>query len=64
MAAGYVSDTTRFIRELRQKNPEIVRDQRAGRAIYWDKDIDPELYRRFGESTLAQPGYVYNPRST
>jgi hypothetical protein len=63
MAVPYESDLTRFIRDLKAKNPEIVRDQRAGRAIWWDKDIDPELYRRFGESTLSQPGYVYNPRS-
>ena len=63
MAAGYVSDITRFIRELRQQHPEIVRDQKVGRAIWWDKDLDPSLYRGFDESKLSQPGYVYNPQT-
>ncbi|MGB2817936.1 MAG: DUF3460 family protein [Burkholderiaceae bacterium] len=63
MAAGYVSDFTRFLQELREENPDLDRQQREGRAIWWDKDVDPELYKRFNESTLPQPAYVYQPKA-
>ena len=63
MAAGYESDITLFLRDLKEKNPQIDRQQREGRAIFWDRDVDPDLYKRFGESTLAQPGYVYQPKA-
>ncbi|MGB3426717.1 MAG: DUF3460 family protein [Burkholderiaceae bacterium] len=63
MAAGYVSDFTRFLQELREGNPDLDRQQREGRAIWWDKDVDPELYKRFNESTLPQPAYVYQPKA-
>ena len=61
MAAPYESDITRFLRELKQNNPEIERGQRIGRAIFWDKDIDADAYRRYEESDVPQPGYVYGP---
>jgi Protein of unknown function (DUF3460) len=63
MAAGYVSDITLFLRELKAENPDLERQQRAGRAIWWDKDVDPDLYRRFRDSTLPQPAYVYQPKA-
>jgi hypothetical protein len=63
MAAGYESDITRFIRELKAKNHDLERQQREGRAIWWDKDVDPDLYRRFDESTLPQPAYVYQSKA-
>lgn len=63
MAAGYESDFTLFLRELKEKNPDLDRQQREGRAIWWDKDVDPELYKRFDESTLPQPAYVYQPKA-
>ena len=63
MAAGYVSDFTKFLQELREKNPDLDRQQREGRAIWWDKDVDPDLYKRFNESTLQQPAYVYQPKA-
>lgn len=64
MAAGYVSDFTRFIQELKVGNPDLDRQQREGRAIWWDKDVDPDLYRRFRQSTLPQPAYVYQPKAS
>ena len=63
MAAGYVSDFTKFLHELKEANPDLDRQQREGRAIWWDKDVDPELYKRVRESTLPQPGYVYQPKA-
>ena len=59
MQRAYESDITRFLRELRKNDPEIERGQRIGRAIFWDKDIDAELYRRYEESEVPQQAYVY-----
>ena len=63
MAAGYVSEFTKFLQGLKERNPDLDRQQREGRAIWWDKDVDPELYKRFNESTLPQPAYVYQPKA-
>ena len=59
MLNGYESDITRFLRELKKNNPDIERGQRAGRAIFWDKDIDAQLYKRYAESSVSQPAYAY-----
>jgi hypothetical protein len=63
MATGYESDITKFLRELKEKNPDLDRQQREGRAIWWDQDVDPDLYRRFRDSNLPQPAYVYQSRA-
>jgi Protein of unknown function (DUF3460) len=63
MAAGYISDFTKFLQQLKEGNPDLDRQQREGRAIWWDKNVDPELYKRFNESTLPQPAYVYQPKA-
>ena len=34
----YVSEHTRFIRDLLDKKPQLETEQRVGRAIWWDKD--------------------------
>lgn len=58
MAGYYVSELTNFLRELKQQ-PGIEAGQRDGRAMLWDRQLDADLYRRFRESRLPQPGYVY-----
>jgi hypothetical protein len=63
MAAPYESEITKFLRQLKESNPALAIDQREGRAIWWDKDMDRDLYRRFDESTLPQPAYVYQPKA-
>ena len=62
MQRAYESDITRFLRELKKKNPDIERGQREGRAIFWDKDIDADLYRRYQASDVPQPAYVYGSK--
>lgn len=61
--ADYESDLTRFIRELKGKQPELERKQREGRAIWWDKDLDPEQLARWQESKVPQKPYVYQTRT-
>jgi hypothetical protein len=61
--ASYVSDITRFIAELKRDDPSIEEGQRVGRAIFWDKQLDGDLQRRFRESRVPQPAYVYQPEA-
>jgi hypothetical protein len=63
MPPSYESDITRFLRELKSRDPAIEDGQREGRSIYWDKDLDPDLYQRFRQSSVPQPAYVYQPRA-
>ncbi len=58
----YVSEHTTFIRELLERKPEIVDDQKRGRAIWWDKTAR-ELDERkvMDQGKVPQPPYVYQP---
>lgn len=56
---GYESDTTRMIRELLQSKPELIEEQKQGRALWWDRRLDLDELRRAQESRVKQKGYVY-----
>ncbi|MBW8902378.1 MAG: DUF3460 family protein [Massilia sp.] len=54
------SDHTRFIRELKEKNPQMEEGQRAGRALLWDKaPLTLDEQQRGAESRVRQQAYVY-----
>jgi len=57
---GYVSDHTRWMNEMLEKNPQWVEDQKAGRALWWDKKQETESTARNAESTVAQKPYPYD----
>ncbi len=59
---SYVSEHTRFIRELLERNPEIAAERQKGRALWWDRQLDPEEQRRFRESRIPQQAYVYQSK--
>ena len=57
----YESDHTKFIRELMKQQPDLVRKQREGRAIWWDKtprELAEEY--RMDEGRVPQSPYVYS----
>lgn len=57
---NYVSDHTRFIRDLLERKPELETDQRIGRGIFWDKlPSDVEAQREMNEGRVPQKPYVY-----
>jgi hypothetical protein len=57
---AYQSDFTKFLNELKQKDPDLEQKQRAGRAIFWDKSpIDLDARKRADESRVNQQAYVY-----
>ncbi len=56
----YESEITRFIKDLKQKNPNLEEEQRAGRALLWDKpSIDLNTQEKTKESSVKQQAYVY-----
>lgn len=57
---AYVSEITQFIEELKTKNPKLEEQQRAGRALLWDKEpLDLDKTAREKASRVAQQPYVY-----
>jgi len=59
---NYESEHTLFIRELLQKKPQLVEEQRKGRALWWDKVLDRDEQQRFRSARVAQQPYVYQIR--
>ncbi len=62
MSNGYESDHTKFIRELLSQKPELVAEQRKGRAIWWDKSLDADEQKGFRDGQVAQTAYVYQTK--
>ena len=57
---NYVSDHTRFIRELVAAKPDLPQQQQEGRRIWWDRTADEvNERRRMDEGRVAQKPYVY-----
>jgi len=57
----YESEITRFLRDLKQKNPNLAELQRKNRATWWDHPQDLEVQRERAEAAVPQPPYVYFP---
>jgi len=55
----YTSDITNFIDELKEKKPTLEAEQRAGRALLWDKNLDRSLQQEYSEAEVPQQPYVY-----
>jgi hypothetical protein len=56
----YVSEHTRFIRDLLDSKPLLETEQRVGRAIWWDKlPSEIKARREMDKSGVPQSGYVY-----
>jgi Protein of unknown function (DUF3460) len=59
----YVSEATLFLQDLISHNPQIVADQKKGRALWWDKKPQSDDEReRLSDSRLRQAGYVYQTK--
>ena len=58
----YQSDVTRFITELKTKKPTLEAEQRAGRALLWDKQIDRSAQAEYADARVPQSPYVYFSR--
>jgi hypothetical protein len=56
----YVSEHTQFIREVIERKPQVVAEQKKGRAIWWDKTPRELSERReMDRGKVPQTSYVY-----
>lgn len=55
----YKSDVTRFIEDLKASKPTLEAEQRAGRDLLWDRELDREAQERWRSARVPQPAYVY-----
>lgn len=60
---NYESDITQFIRGLLQEKPQIVDEQKKGRALWWDRKLDLDSLERWAESRVNQQPYVYQTKN-
>ena len=58
----YRCDVTDFIGDLKAKKPTLEAEQRAGRALLWDKAIDREAQADNRAAKVPQQAYVYQTR--
>lgn len=55
----YQSDVTLFIEKLKTDKPTLEAEQRAGRALLWDKNVDRSLQAEIEDGRVEQKPYVY-----
>lgn len=55
----YKSDVSQFIDQLKAAKPTLEAEQRAGRALLWDKQIDRQAEQAFDQARVPQTPYVY-----
>lgn len=55
----YKSDATQFIDELKAKKPTLEAEQRAGRALLWDREQDADAAVGYQAARVPQTAYVY-----
>ena len=56
---NYTSDITDFIAKLKADRPTLEAEQRAGRALLWDKNLSRAEQTDMQDASVAQQSYVY-----
>ncbi len=55
----YTSDVTNFIDSLKARKPTLEAEQRAGRALLWDRTLDRSTQAEWQDAAVPQQAYVY-----
>jgi len=55
----YRSDVTNFIEQMRAGRPTLEEEQRAGRALLWDRRLDHQALAEWRDARVPQRPYVY-----
>lgn len=58
----YKSEVTTFIEELKAKRPTLEAEQRAGRALLWDRNLDRSAQAEWQDAAVPQQPYVYQTK--
>ena len=59
----YKSDVTNFIEALKAGKPNLEAEQRAGRALLWDRAIDRRAEADWLDAKVPQQPYVYQTKA-
>jgi Protein of unknown function (DUF3460) len=59
----YKSDVTQFIETLKAAKPTLEAEQRAGRALLWDRAIDRQTQAEWRDAEVPQQPYVYQTKA-
>ena len=59
----YMSDATLFINKLKADHPELEVQQRAGRALRWDRALDRDSLAEWQDARVPQQPYVYQSKA-
>ena len=59
----YTSDATQFIDQLKADKPALEQEQRQGRALLWDKQIDRDFQQQAEAAEVPQGAYVYQTQA-
>ncbi|MBA4262453.1 MAG: DUF3460 domain-containing protein [Comamonadaceae bacterium] len=59
----YTSDATQFIDQLKAAKPTLEQEQREGRALLWDKQIDRDFQSQAEAAEVPQGAYVYQTQA-
>jgi hypothetical protein len=60
----YKSEVSIFIDELKAKKPSLEGEQRAGRALLWDKALNRQDQAAWNEARVPQQPYVYQTNNS
>lgn len=60
----YTSDATQFIDSLKAKRPELDAQQREGRALLWEQQVDAAWNADANAGRVKQQPYVYQTEPT
>ena len=58
----YKSDVTSFIEEMKANRPTLEEEQKAGRALLWERHVDRDAQAEYRESRVRQQPYVYQTK--
>jgi len=59
----YKSEVTSFIEGLKSAKPTLEAEQRAGRALLWDRALDRNALAEWQEASVPQQPYVYQSKA-
>lgn len=58
----YKSEVSSFIEDLKSRKPSLEEEQRAGRALLWDRPLDRDALEEWRQARVPQQPYVYQTR--
>ncbi len=55
----YVSEFTHFMDHFLEEHPEVIKDQRIGWRLYWDKRVDQTAQEKAEHDSVPADGYGF-----